>query len=103
MGREGWFDETLSFYDQYLKGSGPAVAYPDYAIEDTTGAWRAQDTWPVVDRSVTLPLGGGSYVDDGADADLAPPRRRARATSASSRGPSRSTSPSGSPAPRGSP
>ncbi|PZH10793.1 hypothetical protein C1I97_13500 [Streptomyces sp. NTH33] len=65
MGREGWYDETLSFYDQYLKDLKPKVRYPAYAVEDSTGAWRAQSTWPVVKRSVTLPLGGGSYVDDG--------------------------------------
>ncbi|WP_108952479.1 CocE/NonD family hydrolase [Streptomyces fragilis] len=74
MGREGWYAETLSFYDRYLKGVRPTVRYPAYSVEDSTGAWRAQRTWPVVERSVTLPLGGGSYVDDGgasARADLA--------------------------------
>ncbi|RMB82083.1 CocE/NonD family hydrolase [Streptomyces shenzhenensis] len=65
MGREGWYDETLSFYDQYLKGIKPKVRYPAYSVEDSTGAWRSQRTWPVVERSATLPLGGGSYVDDG--------------------------------------
>ncbi|GHB89756.1 hypothetical protein GCM10010348_04240 [Streptomyces anthocyanicus] len=65
MGRAGWYDETLSFYDQYLKGTRPTVRYPAYAVEDSTGAWRAQRTWPVTERTVTLPLGGGSYVDDG--------------------------------------
>ncbi|MFK0116016.1 CocE/NonD family hydrolase [Streptomyces sp. NPDC090994] len=65
MGREGWYAETLSFYDQYLKGTKPTVRYPAYAVEDSTGAWRAQRTWPVVERSVDLSLGGGSYVDDG--------------------------------------
>ncbi|GHJ36970.1 CocE/NonD family hydrolase [Streptomyces sp. TS71-3] len=65
MGREGWYDETLSFYDQYLKGIRPAVHYPAYSVETSTGAWRAQQTWPVADRSVTVPLGDGSYVDDG--------------------------------------
>ncbi len=65
MGREGWYEETLSFYDQYLKGIRPDVRHPAYAVEDSTGAWRAQRTWPVTERSVTLPLGGGSYVDDG--------------------------------------
>ncbi|MCZ9336187.1 CocE/NonD family hydrolase, partial [Streptomyces sp. TRM76130] len=53
MGREGWYAETLSFYDQYLKGIKPTVRYPAYAVEDSTGAWRAQRTWPVVERSVT--------------------------------------------------
>ncbi|MFB8119719.1 CocE/NonD family hydrolase [Streptomyces sp. NPDC055962] len=65
MGREGWYEETLSFYDQYLKGVRPTVRHPAYAVEDSTGAWRAQKTWPVVERRVTLSLGGGSYVDDG--------------------------------------
>ncbi|MFB7219036.1 CocE/NonD family hydrolase [Streptomyces sp. NPDC056227] len=65
MGREGWYDETLSFYDQYIKGVEPAVDYPTYSVEDSTGHWRAQDTWPVVERNVTLPLGNGSYLDDG--------------------------------------
>ncbi|MFB4419708.1 CocE/NonD family hydrolase [Streptomyces sp. QL37] len=71
MGREGWYDETLSFYDQYLKGIRPEVRYPAYSVEDSTGAWRAQKTWPVVERSVNLPLGGGSYVDDGGLSSLA--------------------------------
>ncbi|GGX84553.1 CocE/NonD family hydrolase [Streptomyces minutiscleroticus] len=65
MGREGWYEETLSFYDQYLKGIEPKVRYPAYSVEDNTGAWRAQKTWPVVERSATLRLGGGSYIDDG--------------------------------------
>ncbi|MEU3346032.1 CocE/NonD family hydrolase [Streptomyces sp. NPDC006700] len=65
MGREGWYDETLSYYDEYLKGIKPKVKYPAYVVEDSTGAWRAQNTWPVVKRSVTLPLGNGSYLDDG--------------------------------------
>ncbi|MET9552287.1 CocE/NonD family hydrolase [Streptomyces sp. NPDC006645] len=65
MGREGWYEETLSFYDQYLKGVKPKVDYPAYSVQDSTGTWRAQKTWPVVERSVTLPLGDGSYVDDG--------------------------------------
>lgn len=65
MGREGWYDEVLSFYDQYLKGIKPKVRYPAYAVQDSTGSWRAQPTWPVVRRSVVRSLGGGSYVDDG--------------------------------------
>jgi uncharacterized protein len=71
MGREGWFDEVMSFYDQYLKGVEPTVAYPAYAVQDSTGAWRAQDTWPVVEYSATITLGGGSYLDDGLFTDPA--------------------------------
>ncbi|MBI4781776.1 MAG: CocE/NonD family hydrolase [Oscillatoriophycideae cyanobacterium NC_groundwater_1537_Pr4_S-0.65um_50_18] len=71
MGREGWFDEVMSFYDQYLKGIEPTVAYPAYVVQDSTGAWRAQDTWPVVEYSATIALGGGSYLDDGLPSDPA--------------------------------
>ena len=71
MGRTGWFEEVISFYDQYLKGIAPTVKYPAYAVQDSTGAWRAQDTWPIVERSVIIPIGGGSYVDDGVVADAA--------------------------------
>ncbi|MEU5848552.1 hypothetical protein [Saccharopolyspora shandongensis] len=53
--------------DQCLKGTEPPVDHPDFAIQDSTGTWRAQDTWPVVERSATIPLGGGSYVDDRAE------------------------------------
>ncbi|MBM2620670.1 CocE/NonD family hydrolase [Actinoplanes sp. LDG1-06] len=65
MGRDGWFAETLAFYDQYLKGVKPAAKYPAFAVQDSTGKWRAQDKWPVIDRTGTVSLGGGTYVDDG--------------------------------------
>ncbi|MET9555797.1 CocE/NonD family hydrolase [Streptomyces sp. NPDC006645] len=68
MGRKGWFKETMSFYDQFLKGVEPKVTYPAYAVEDSTGTWRAEKTWPAEDRTASLRLGGGSYVDDGASA-----------------------------------
>jgi uncharacterized protein len=70
MGREGWFEEVFAHYDEHLKGIAPTVEYPDFAVQDSTGAWRAQDAWPVVEQAATIPVGGGSYVDDGADADL---------------------------------
>ncbi|WBB63092.1 CocE/NonD family hydrolase [Streptomyces sp. WMMC500] len=71
MGREGWDDETLAFFDRYLKGERPGVRYPEYAMEDNSGDWRAQRTWPVVERRAAIPLGGGSYVDDGGASALA--------------------------------
>ncbi|MBK1787810.1 CocE/NonD family hydrolase [Prauserella cavernicola] len=72
MGREGWFEETMSFYDQYLKGEEPTKDYPNFAVQDNTGEWRTQDTWPVQDRSESISLGGGSYVDDGAEPEASP-------------------------------
>ncbi|WP_299538019.1 CocE/NonD family hydrolase [uncultured Streptomyces sp.] len=65
MGREGWYDETLAFFDQYLKGKRPEVSYPAYSVEDSTGAWRAQRTWPGESVRVGVALGSGSYLDDG--------------------------------------
>ncbi len=65
MGREGWFDEVMSFYDQYLKGVEPTVTDPAFAVQDSLGRWRAQDTWPVVERGARIGLGSGRYVDDG--------------------------------------
>ena len=71
MGRKGWFDEVISFYDQYLKGVEPTVTYPAFAVQDSTGTWRSQNEWPVADRSVTIKLDGGSYRDDGVVSDAA--------------------------------
>ncbi|AOS65019.1 CocE/NonD family hydrolase [Actinoalloteichus hymeniacidonis] len=70
MGREGWFDETMSFYDQYLKDIEPSVEYPNFAVQDSNGTWRAEETWPAVDNSATIALEGGSYTDDGAEAGV---------------------------------
>ncbi|TYB98780.1 CocE/NonD family hydrolase [Micromonospora sp. WP24] len=70
MGREGWFDEVMSFYDQYLKGEKPTTTYPTYSIEDNLGEWRAEPTWPTPDRRITVALGNGTYVDDGGAAGV---------------------------------
>ncbi|WP_129786372.1 CocE/NonD family hydrolase [Promicromonospora panici] len=71
MGREGFFDEVMRFYDEFLKGETPGVEDPAYAIQDSTGAWRVQDTWPEADGSTVARLGKGSYVDDGGASSLA--------------------------------
>lgn len=65
MGREGWFDEVMRFYDKHLKDIEPEVVDPAFAIQDNYGAWRAQDTWPVVDNREMVRLQTRSYVDDG--------------------------------------
>ncbi len=65
MGRSGFYDEMLRFYDEYLKGVEPGVEDPAYAIQDSTGAWRAQDTWPEAGGSTVAALDNGAYVDDG--------------------------------------
>jgi hypothetical protein len=39
MGRQGFFDEMLRFYGEFLEGEAPGVEDPAYAIQDSTGAW----------------------------------------------------------------
>ncbi|SIR27421.1 CocE/NonD family hydrolase [Micromonospora avicenniae] len=65
MGRAGWFDEVMRFYDQYLRGIEPSVTDPAFAIEDSLANWRAQATWPKADSSYRVRLSPGRYVDDG--------------------------------------
>jgi putative CocE/NonD family hydrolase len=65
QGRAGWFDEVMRFYDQYLRGTDPTVTDPRFAIEDSTGHWRSQATWPVTSTSYEARLSSGQYVDDG--------------------------------------
>ncbi|WP_405550242.1 CocE/NonD family hydrolase [Streptomyces globisporus] len=69
MGRDGWFEESLSFFDEHLKGRDPQVHYPNYAVQDNSGKWRAETSWPAADRTVDLALGSGSYVDTGAGSE----------------------------------
>ncbi|BEL07893.1 CocE/NonD family hydrolase [Actinoplanes sichuanensis] len=73
MGRAGFFDEVMRFYDRYLKGIRPAVHDPAYAVEDNTGAWRAQPTWPTPSAHTRSALADGRYVDDGIASTLAVP------------------------------
>ncbi len=79
MGRQGWFDETMRFFDRYLKGAdvravreslgepeGPEPDDPAAAVETSDGSWRAEDAWPPADSAaVETALNGGSYSDDG--------------------------------------
>ncbi len=65
MGRHGWFDEVMRFYDQYLRGVAPSVVDPPVAVESSDGTWRSEASWPPADASsVTTPLRPGSYTDD---------------------------------------
>jgi hypothetical protein len=66
MGREGFFDEVMRFYDRFLKGVTPTVADPPVAVQTNDGKWRAEDVWPPADAiGYTSPLRTGSYTDDG--------------------------------------
>jgi predicted acyl esterase len=65
MGRAGWFDEVMRWFDQYLQ-DGPVDTDPALAVESSDGTWRAESAWPPADSSaVATTLNGGSYTDDG--------------------------------------
>jgi uncharacterized protein len=66
MGRPGWFDEVMRWYDKYLKGVDPTVADPPVAVQTSDGTWRAEQGWPPADATpLTATLLPGSYGDDG--------------------------------------
>jgi predicted acyl esterase len=66
MGRAGWFDEVMRFYDRFLKGETPAVEDPPVAVQTNDGVWRAEQQWPPADASgYTTSLRPGTYTDDG--------------------------------------
>jgi predicted acyl esterase len=66
MGREGFFDEVMRFYDRFLKGVEPDVQDPPVAVQTYDGKWRAEEVWPPTDAvRYTSQLTGGEYFDDG--------------------------------------
>ena len=73
QGRAGFFDEVMRFYDRYLKGIKPRVQDAAFDIEDSTGVWRAQPTWPTPSSRTVAALPDGQYVDDGRASTLAAP------------------------------
>ena len=66
MGRAGFFDEVVRFYDRFLKGTTPTVTDPMIAVQTNDGKWRGEDVWPPGDTvNYTTQLRTGSYSDDG--------------------------------------
>ena len=64
VGRQGWFDEVMRFYDQHLKGQAPAVQDPPFAVQTNDGKWRAEQQWPPADsQAYTTPLNAGSWLE----------------------------------------
>src|SRR5215218_3226806 len=69
MGRQGWFDESMRFYDRYVAGKSSAEAPteqdPPLAVESSDGKWRSEYAWPPRDSfSATARLKPGTYTDD---------------------------------------
>ena len=66
MGRAGFFDEVMRFYDRFLKGETPTIEDPPVAVQTNDGVWRAEAQWPAADATdFTTALRTGSYTDDG--------------------------------------
>lgn len=69
MGREGFFDEVMRFFDHYVKGvpldEAPTHLDPVIAAQGSDGAWREEAAFPpadaVIHKSDLLP---GTYEDD---------------------------------------
>jgi predicted acyl esterase len=66
MGRKGWFDEVIRWYNQFLAGGPADTVDPPFAIQSvTTGKWRPELQWPPADATTyTSDLGSGTYTDD---------------------------------------
>jgi putative CocE/NonD family hydrolase len=65
MGRAGWFDETMRFFDRYVKGADVQDTDPTIAVESGDGTWRAETSWPPADsQPAASTLNAGSYSDD---------------------------------------
>jgi uncharacterized protein len=66
MGRAGWFDEVMRFYDRFLTDGGkPKVRDPKVAVQTNDGKWRGERQWPPADAAgFTTELLPGSYLDD---------------------------------------
>ena len=67
MGRAGWFDEVMRFYDRFLKGATPAARTRMIAVQTNDGLWRAEEAWPPADATTYTSAAAdrARYTDDG--------------------------------------
>ena len=66
MGRRGWYDEVIRFYDRFLKGEQPSVEDPMVAVQTNDGRWRGEEIWPPADAErFASGLRAGEYQDTG--------------------------------------
>lgn len=64
VGREGFIDELMRFFDEHLKGVEPAVEDPTVEVQDNRGLYRSESQWPPVDMRVRWSdLETGAYAD----------------------------------------
>jgi predicted acyl esterase len=68
MGRQGWFDEVMRFFDTHVKGATVTDTDPPNAVQTSDGTWRSEPSWPPADsQAVHTTLNAGQYSDDGAN------------------------------------
>ena len=70
VGREAFIEESMDFYDAFLKGDAEARkrfdAAPQIEVQDSDGNWRGESSWPAADAVTrTTTLKGGAYQDNG--------------------------------------
>ena len=64
VGREGFMDEAMNWFDHYLKGK-PLKKLPKHEIQDGDGQWRTEASYPPADAVArTMPIKPGSYADE---------------------------------------
>ena len=70
VGRDGFLDEAMAFFDHHLKGA-PAPDYPaNVEVQDGEGKWRTEAAWPPKDADYDLgqiKVKPGSYNDDASE------------------------------------
>jgi predicted acyl esterase len=72
VGREGFMDEAMNWFDHYLKGQ-PLKKLPKHEIQDGDGKWRTEASYPPADAvGRVMPLKPGSYVDTRGNSARAP-------------------------------
>ncbi len=69
MGRPGWFEEVMRFFDHHVRDvpllDAPTNEDPPVAVQTSDGSWRAEQHWPPDDATpLDVALTGGSYRDD---------------------------------------
>lgn len=70
MGRPGFIDETMRFFDRHVAGlpeaDAPTGSDPAIAVQGADGRYRAETAWPPADVVTrTSALNDGDYIDDG--------------------------------------
>ena len=78
MGRQGWFDEVMRFFDRHVKGDD-GRRRPANVVQTSDGTWRAEAQ--LAARRLAAPvdatLNAGDYTDDGQNNGTGERRRHA--------------------------